>query len=285
MSTPPPPKPWTVAKETGETARASTPAADGNAVKPWDAPGAGSTVTPPVATANNPTGTTATPPARNWEATYRDNRASTSGYGSGYGYGSGGYGSMYGSGYGSGYGGYGGGYGGYGGYGSGYGSMHGSGYGGYGSMYGGYGGYRGGMYGNSMYGGYGSMYGGGMYGGPPPMGPYGPEGPPPGAPPLTGWQAVMQSLSSVVHLFGKISFLVDENTQALHFFIMSLLQLLDRGGHLYGEMSRLILKAMGYPVPPRQPPPGFAGGPPGGSPFRGAPGAPSFNSAWDANAD
>ena len=247
MSTPPPPKPWTVAKETGETARASTPAADGNAVKPWDAPGAGSTVTPPVATANNPTGTTTTPPARNWEATYRDNRASTSAYGSGYGYGAGGYGSMYGSGYG----GYGGGYGGYG-------SMYGSGYGG---------------------------YGGGMYGGQPPMGPYGPEGPPPGAPPLTGWQAIMHSLSSVVHLFGKISFLVDENTQALHFFIMSLLQLLDRGGHLYGEMSRLILKAMGYPVPPRQPPPGFAGGRPGGSPFRGAPGAPSFNSAWDANAD
>jgi len=45
MSTPPPPKPWTVAKETGETARAGTPAADGAAVKPWDAPGAGSTPT------------------------------------------------------------------------------------------------------------------------------------------------------------------------------------------------------------------------------------------------
>ena len=45
MSTPPPPKPWTAAKETGETARAGTPAADGNAVKPWDVSGAGSTLT------------------------------------------------------------------------------------------------------------------------------------------------------------------------------------------------------------------------------------------------
>ena len=45
MSTPPPPKPWTAAKETGETARAGTPAADGNAVKPWDVSGAGSTPT------------------------------------------------------------------------------------------------------------------------------------------------------------------------------------------------------------------------------------------------
>ena len=126
-----------------------------------------------------------------------------------------------------------------------------------------------------------------MYGQPPyGMGPYGPGGPPPGGPPLTGWQALMHSLSSVVHLFGKISFLVDENTQALHFFIMSLLQLLDRGGHLYGELSRLLLRAMGYPVPPR--PPAFSPPPPGG--FRGGPPAPgsgsaSFSDAWGGNVD
>ena len=254
MATPPPPKPWRAAAGAGETAVKSTPVADGSAVKPWDKPGAGQTPSgartseratrregegegegegergetdddddddvraiAPVATVNNPTGTTATPESRAWETTNRgtSHGASPSGYA----------GTTYG-----------------------------------GAPYGGnsmYGGYRGGAYGNSMYGGGyggygGGMYGGGMYG-QPPMGPYGPGGPPPGAPPLTGWQALMHSLSSVVHLFGKISFLVDENTQALHFFIMSLLQLLDRGGHLYGEMSRILLKAMGYPVPPRPP--------------------------------
>ena len=267
MATPPPPKPWRAAAGAGETAVKSTPVADGSAVKPWDKPGAGQTPSgartseratrregegegegergetdddddddvraiAPVATVNNPTGTTATPESRAWETTNRgtSHEASPSGYA----------GTTYG-----------------------------------GAPYGGnsmYGGYRGGAYGNSM-------YGGGMYG-QPPMGPYGPGGPPPGAPPLTGWQALMHSLSSVVHLFGKISFLVDENTQALHFFIMSLLQLLDRGGHLYGEMSRILLKAMGYPVPPRPPQQFGPPGGPGGFDNRGAPGAASFGDAW-----
>ena len=221
-----------------------------------------------MATVNNPTGTTATPESRAWETTNRGTSyASPSGY-AGTTYGGAPYGgnSMYGGYRGGLYGNsmYGGGYGGYGGHG---------GYGG--GMHGGYGGYGGGMYGG--YGG--GMYGGGMYG-QPPMGPYGPGGPPPGAPPLTGWQALMHSLSSVVHLFGKISFLVDENTQALHFFIMSLLQLLDRGGHLYGEMSRILLKAMGYPVPPRPPQQFGPPGGPGGFDNRGAPGAASFGDAW-----
>ena len=52
MSTPPPPKPWTAAKETGETARTGTPAADGNCVKPWDFSGAGS---PPTGASTNRT--------------------------------------------------------------------------------------------------------------------------------------------------------------------------------------------------------------------------------------
>mmetsp|Transcript_1638 Transcript_1638/g.5929 ORF Transcript_1638/g.5929 Transcript_1638/m.5929 type:complete len:294 (+) Transcript_1638:174-1055(+) len=293
MATPPPPKPWARATAEGATVSKDTPVADGSTLKPWDRPGAGATPQAPVATANNPTGATSTPEnaARNWETTYRGNASSTtSAYGGGYG---GGYGGL---GYGAGSMGYRGAYGG--GYGGGYGagSMYGGGYGGgaygnsmYGSsMYGGgggmYGGYGGGMYG----GGYGG-YGGGMYGRPPmgfdPMG-FGPDGYPPDGPPLTGWQALMRSLSSVVHLFGKISFLVDENTQALHFFIMSLLQLLDRGGHLYGEFSRIALRAMGYPVPPRAPPPGqhaFGGGPPRQHP--GAPGAPSFGDAWGGHVD
>ena len=309
MATPPPPKPWRAAAGAGETAVKSTPVADGSAVKPWDKPGAGQTPSgartseratrregegegegergetdddddddvraiAPVATVNNPTGTTATPESRAWETTNRgtSHGASPSGY-AGTTYGGAPYGgnSMYGGYRGGAYGN----------------SMYGGGYGGYcGGMYGGGmygGGYGGGMYGGyggGMYGGHGGgMYGGGMYG-QPPMGPYGPGGPPPGAPPLTGWQALMHSLSSVVHLFGKISFLVDENTQALHFFIMSLLQLLDRGGHLYGEMSRILLKAMGYPVPPRPPQQFGPPGGPGGFDNRGAPGAASFGDAW-----
>lgn len=43
MSTPPPPKPWSAARDAGETACASTPAADGRAVKPWERVGAGTT--------------------------------------------------------------------------------------------------------------------------------------------------------------------------------------------------------------------------------------------------
>lgn len=124
-----------------------------------------------------------------------------------------------------------------------------------------------------------------------PMGYGARDGYPPNGPPLSGWQALMRSLSSVVHLFGKISFLVDENTQALHFFIMSLLQLLDRGGHLYGEFSRIAFRALGYPVPPR-PPPFNPLAPPsapayGGRPSGSAPGAPSasFANAWSGAVD
>ena len=35
-------------------------------------------------------------------------------------------------------------------------------------------------------------------------------------------------LAGVVHFFGRLSFLVDENAHAMHFFISALLQLLDR---------------------------------------------------------
>jgi hypothetical protein len=132
-----------------------------------------------------------------------------------------------------------------------YGSRYGSGYGGYG----GYGGMYGGGYGGGMYGGYGG-YGGGMYGG----GMYGPTGPmsfdpnEPVNPAMSAWTKIMRTLSDVVHFFGKISFLVDENTQALHFFVGSLLGMLDRGHVLYKEMSRIVLKTLGYPVPERPPP-------------------------------
>ncbi|KAL5576223.1 hypothetical protein UlMin_017922 [Ulmus minor] len=165
---------------------------------------------------------------------------------------------------------------GYGGYGStmNYNSGYGSGM--YGGSYGGVGGglYGGGMYGNSMYnrGGYGglngssSMYGGGMYnsglGGPmggyggmgmgmgmgmggsygaeDPNNPYGPPSAPPGF-----WISALQVLQGVVNFFGRISILIDQNTQAVHFFMTALLQLFDRSGMLYGELARFVLRLLG----------------------------------------
>lgn len=154
-----------------------------------------------------------------------------SGYGTGTGtgmYGTGMYGSSsYGSGmYGSSMGAYGGGYGGSGLYGSG--GMYG------GSSYMNRGMYGGGMYGNNMYGG--GMYGGGMMGG----GMYGQQGPfdpnnPPPAPP-TAWQTLLAGINGIMQFFGRLSFLVDENAHAVHFFISALLQLLDRAGSLYAEV-------------------------------------------------
>ena len=104
------------------------------------------------------------------------------------------------------------------------------------SMYG-----NSGMYGpNSMYGPGSSMYGmnpmGNMYGRPMPGGD-------PNAP--SAWQAMLGGIGSMVHFFGRLSFLVDENAHAVHFFISALLQLLDRFGSLYGELARFILRLLG----------------------------------------
>lgn len=54
----------------------------------------------------------------------------------------------------------------------------------------------------------------------------GPQGMPP--PPPSAWQHMLHAIGGVVHFFGRLSFLVDENAHAFHFFISSLLQLLDR---------------------------------------------------------
>ncbi len=57
-------------------------------------------------------------------------------------------------------------------------------------------------------------------------GPYEPgQGPPQ---PPSAWQHMLAGLSGVVGFFGRLSFLVDENAHAIHFFISALLQLLDR---------------------------------------------------------
>jgi peroxin-13 len=73
-------------------------------------------------------------------------------------------------------------------------------------------------------------------------GPFDPNAPPP-APP-TAWQAVLAGINGVMMFFGRLSFLVDENAHAVHFFISALLQLLDRAGSLYGEIARFILRVI-----------------------------------------
>lgn len=148
-----------------------------------------------------------------------------------------------------------------------YGGAYGSGmYGSTGAMYGSGGMYGGGMYGSGMYGS--GMYGSGMYGGSMYSPGYGAGGMygrnymynpgygggmhgshpvDPNAPvPPSAWQAMISSIGNVVHFFGRLSFLVDENAHAVHFFISALLQLLDRFGSLYGELARFILRLLGF---------------------------------------
>ncbi|KAK6937926.1 hypothetical protein RJ641_031434 [Dillenia turbinata] len=144
----------------------------------------------------------------------------------------------------------------------------------YGGMYGSYNGiggsYGGGLYGNNMYrGGYGGhygspgLYGGGMYnggfGGPVGgfgMGPYGdqdpnnPYGPPPSPPGF--WMSFLRVMQGVVTFFGRISILIDQNTQAFHMFMTALLQLFDRSGMLYGELARFVLRLLGIRTKPRK---------------------------------
>jgi len=160
------------------------------------------------------------------------------------------------------------------------GNLGGSSYGGNlgGSSYGGNlgGTYAGGLSGNSMYragygglnGGYGSNAIGGMYnngyGGPSggygmgQVGPYGygsqdPNNPLGGSPPSppSFWQSMLRVMHGVVTFFGRVSILVDENTQAFHFFITALLQLFDRSGVLYGELARFVLRFLGFWGRPR----------------------------------
>eukprot|EP00249_Psilotum_nudum_P017547 c26382_g2_i1 orf=732-1595(-) len=181
-------------------------------------------------------------PARPWERNYGGGYGSVANYNQPSGYGSGSYG--------------------YGGYGSSYGGAYGNNYrgnygvGSYGGLYGGsyglgnsYGGPYGGGYGyGNMYGPMGSSYGMGAggafdYGQGNPNNPFG-EGPPAGPPSF--WQAMLRVMHGVVNFFGRISILVDQNTQAFHFFITALLQLFDRTGVLYGELARFVLRLLGF---------------------------------------
>lgn len=159
-----------------------------------------------------------------------------------------------------------------------YNAGNGSGMYGYNSPYGGNlgGTYAGGLSGNSMYragygglnGGYGSNAIGGMsnngYGGP--LGGYGmgqvgsygygsqdPNNSSGGSPPSppSFWQSMLHVMHGVVTFFGRVSILVDENTQAFHFFITALLQLFDRSGVLYGELACFVLRLLRFLRRPR----------------------------------
>lgn len=238
----PPAKPWERNRTTGSSLAG---AAAESLPKPWERPQGSSETVLPSSSAVSASSIAAITPASNtgsmlrpWESTSSAIAPSTS-YGSysnsSYGgFGGSGYGSMYSSPMYRSYGGYG-----NGGYGN---SMYGGGYGSN-SMYGS--GYGGGMYGSS----FGSPYGGSMYGGNRPMGMQGPFAPnehmgPPQPP--TAWQAMLNSVQGVMHFFGRLSFLVDENAHAVHFFVTALLQLLDRFGSLYGELARFVLRLLGF---------------------------------------
>ncbi|TKY67480.1 Peroxisomal membrane protein 13 [Spatholobus suberectus] len=139
-------------------------------------------------------------PTRPWEQNYGSTSyggyGSTMNYNSGYGYGShGGVGGLYGN------------------------SMY---RGGYGGLYGSSGMYGGGMYNGGFggpMGGYG--LGGGPYGAEDPNNPYGAPPSPPGV-----WISFLRVMQGVVNFFGRISILMDQNTQAFHMFMTALLQVL-----------------------------------------------------------
>ncbi|KAG8081513.1 hypothetical protein GUJ93_ZPchr0007g3660 [Zizania palustris] len=188
----------------------------------------------------------------------------------------------------------------YGGYGS---NMYSS-YGGLGSSYG-----SGGLYGNSNYSSYGGGYGGGLYGGSGMygggmynsgmggpyggygmggmggmMGPYGNQDPNsfgPPAPPPSFWVSFLRVMHGVVNFFGRVAFLVEQNTQAFYLFITAMLQLFDRSGMLYGELARFVLRLLGVRTKSKK---GQVQGPDAPA-FEGPAqqfiGAPKANNSWD----
>ncbi|OVA05136.1 hypothetical protein BVC80_7159g1 [Macleaya cordata] len=241
----PPPKPWERAGGTSSGPPPFKPPSPGSTSDVVEASG---TARPGeiVSTADrnatvNRTALARPVPTRPWEPNY-GNSSYGGGYGSGLNYGTG-YGSSM---YGSLGGGLGGTYGGGGMYGN---NMYRGGYGG--GMYGGSGMYGGGMYGGGLggpMGGYGGMGMGGPYGDQDPNNPYG------GAPPQPPgfWISFLRVMQGVVTFFGRISILIDQNTQAFHMFMSALLQLFDRSGVLYGELARFVLRVLGVRTKPRK---------------------------------
>ncbi|EHA8587743.1 peroxisomal membrane protein 13 [Cocos nucifera] len=118
------------------------------------------------------------------------------------------------------------------------------------SMYRSFGGFGGNMY-SSGFGGPLGPYGmgvGGPYGNEDPNNPYGPSSPP------GFWISFIRVMNGVVNFFGRISILIDQNTQAFHLFMSALLQIIDRTGLLYGELARFVLRLLGIRRKPRKHP-------------------------------
>ncbi|KAK8957744.1 Peroxisomal membrane protein 13 [Platanthera zijinensis] len=233
----PPPKPWEqAATSSGPTPfRPSTPGSTSVVVETSGTAKPGELYSNTGSTAANPSIVTRPLPSRPWDQNYGSsyggygsNMSYNTGYGSGYGssmYGSsGGLGGSYGSGL----------------YGN---SMYRGGYGGLSGGYGTYGGMSNSGFGGTM-GGYGN---GGPYGNPDPNNPYGQPPSPPGF-----WVSFLRVMHGVVNFFGRVSMLIDQNTQAFHFFMTALLQLFDRSGMLYGELARFVLRLLGIRTKSKQ---------------------------------
>lgn len=228
----PPPKPWERAGTSSGPApfKPPSPGSTSDIVEASGTARPGEVVSNSGNTAANNSVITRPLPTRPWDQNYGN---SYGGYGSNMNYNSG-YGSSM--------------YGGYGGLGGSYGGLYGN------SMYrGGYGGLNGGsgMYGgmyNSGFGGSMGGYGmGGPYGNQDPNNPYGQPPSPPGF-----WMSFLRVMQGVVNFFGRISILIDQNTQAFHMFMSALLQLFDRSGMLYGELARFVLRLLGIRTKPKQ---------------------------------
>lgn len=234
MSGATPQRPWEQNPNSSTSGRSTTPLGpslpgDGQP-RPWDEPSTNDAASsgPLPATTSQPSVTGQYQNNLTMNSLYRPTYRGPGAYG-GNTYG---YRSPYGSGYGYG-----------GGYGNGYNSYYQPTLG-YGNTYGspyqpsfGYGGTYGAAYQSSL--------GMGLYN--TPGRPHAPGGPVmPGEGHTQGWQTFLQALHKIVDFFGRVSFLVDENAQALHFFISALLQLLDRAGSLYGELARYVLRLLGW---------------------------------------
>ncbi|KAF8091505.1 hypothetical protein N665_0444s0019 [Sinapis alba] len=240
-----PPKPWE--REGNNASSGSKPFRPPSNTSTADSVEASGTANPGelVSSVNNRTNTAAANmnplsrpvPTRPWE---QQNYGYGSNLGMNSGYGLGRYGSSYGGGM----------YGGSsmfnrGGYGVGGGGLYGS-----SGMYGG-----GGMYNRSFGGGYGMGMGTGMgmgmgmspYGGRDPNDPSNQPPSPPGF-----WISFLRVMQGAVNFFGRIAMLIDQNTQAFHMFMSALLQLFDRGGMLYGELARFVLRMLGVRTKPRK---------------------------------
>ncbi|KAJ4886017.1 putative peroxisomal membrane protein 13-like [Raphanus sativus] len=127
------------------------------------------------------------------------------------------------------------------------GSMHNRGgmYGVGGGLYGSSGMHGGGMYNRSFGGGYGMGMGMIPYGGQDPNDPSNQPPSPPGF-----WISFLRVLQGAVNFFGRVAMLIDQNTQAFHMLMSALLQLCDRGGMLYGELARFVLRLLGVKTKP-----------------------------------